>query len=78
MTYTHTLTETEALCGVTLDDVARELPRVLLRDGGDTVIVDGPLSPALAQSVVRAALGGRPFQYVKLNEDLDLVIYRAA
>lgn len=78
MTYTHTITEIEADCGVTLDVVARELPRVLLRDGGDTVIVDGTLSPALADSVARAAFGGHPHTYAGMNGDLGLAIYRVA
>lgn len=78
MTYTHTITEIEAACGVTLDDVARELPRVLLRDGGATAIVDGTLSPALADSVARAAFGGHPHTYAGMNGDLGLAIYRVA
>lgn len=76
-TYTHSLTSTEAACGVTLDDVARELPRVLIRDGGATVIVDGTLAPALAASVARAAFGGREHTCSGLNHDLGLAIYRA-
>jgi len=58
--YTHTLTEIEQACGVTLDDVARELPRVALRE--NAAWVDGSLAPALATSTARAALG-KPAAY---------------
>lgn len=75
--YTHTLTEIELACGVTLEDVARELPRVMIRDAGATVIVDGTLAPALANSVARAAFGRHPFEYAGLNTELGLGVYRA-
>ena len=54
--YTHTLTPIETACGVTLDDVARELPRGLFRtvDGIELFIVRD-VGPALAGSVARAA-----------------------
>lgn len=52
----YVLTETEIACGVTLEQVAAELPRCVIRRAG-TVIVSGALSPALAGSVARAALG---------------------
>ncbi|MGO2188881.1 MAG: hypothetical protein ACTH4Y_11635 [Microbacterium gubbeenense] len=76
--YTHALTTTEAACGVTLDDVARELPRVMIRESGATVIIDGTLAPALAASVARAAFGHHPHTYAGMNRDLGLAIYRAA
>lgn len=75
--YQHTLTETEAACGVTLDDVARELPRVLVRDHGATIVMDGSLSPALSSSVARAAFAGRSHEYAGCNRDLSLSIYKA-
>lgn len=55
-TYTHTITPVEAACGVTLEDVASELPRVLML-GPDAVMVPKGLPPALAGSVARCALG---------------------
>lgn len=51
----HTLTETEVACGVTLDQVADLLPKVLLRN--DQVILPADTPPALAASVARCALG---------------------
>lgn len=67
-TYTHSLTELEAACGVTLDAVARELPRGLFR--GEThqyFVVDADLAPALASSVARCAFGGAAVEYVGLT-----------
>lgn len=74
---TFTLTSTELACSVTLEDVARELPRVLIREAGATVIVDGTLPPALAAAVARCAFGSHPHKYAGINRDLGLAIYRA-
>lgn len=74
-TYTHTLTETEIACGVTLDDVARELPRGLMIDNLTAFAVSNECSPALAGSVARAAFGG-PVRFVGHNS-LGMPIYRA-
>ena len=63
-TYTHTLTDIEQACGVTLEDVARELPRGVFRESGETFIVDAGLPPALAGSVARCAFAGKPVEYV--------------
>ena len=62
--YTHTLTPVEKACGVTLDDVARELPRGMFRtiDGTELFIVPD-VSPALAGSVARAAFAGEPVRF---------------
>lgn len=57
-TIIHTLTATETACGVTLEQVATELPRALLIPGG--VMLSKGLPPALADSVARCALGGAP------------------
>ena len=62
-TYTHTLTELEIACGVTLADVARELPRGVFRENGDTFVVSADCGPALAGSVARCAFGA-PAEYV--------------
>lgn len=61
-TYTHTLTELEIECGVTMEDVPRELARGVFRF--EHFVVDKSLSPALAGSVARAAFGGKPVEYV--------------
>lgn len=53
--YIHTLTEIEAACGVTLEQVAAELPRCLVRNG--KVTISANVGPALAGSVARCALG---------------------
>lgn len=72
--YTLELSEVEIACGVTLDQVARELPRVLVRDG--RVYIDGNVGPALAGATARAALGA-PAAFVGLNQ-LGMSVYGAA
>lgn len=51
----HKLTDIEIACGVTLEQVADLLPKVLVRDGRAIVPKDTP--PALSASVARCALG---------------------
>lgn len=65
-TYTHTLTETEIACGVTLEDVARELPRGVFRNEHvfPHFVVSPECGPALAGSVARAAFAGREVEYM--------------
>ena len=70
---THTLTDLEEACGVTLKDVARELPRVYMPDSATAVLPAG-LAPALAGSVARCAIGD--CVYAGLN-GFDMPIYRA-
>lgn len=60
--YSHTLTGIEAACGVTLDAVARELPRGVHR--GDTFVVADDAGPALAASVARCAFAGADVEYL--------------
>lgn len=62
-TYTFVPTELETACGVTTDDVARELPRGVFRDNDSIFVVSADLPPALAGAVARTALGG-PVEYV--------------
>ena len=59
----HELTATEAACGVTLNDVARELPRGVSLDNWQTFHVPANLPPALASAVARCALGA-PVEYL--------------
>ncbi|QKY79756.1 hypothetical protein SEA_ENGINEER_182 [Gordonia Phage Engineer] len=73
--YVHSLTEIEQACGVTLDDVARELPRVALRD--NAVWVDGKLPPALATSTARAALA-KPAAYSHHALNGTIAVYKPA
>lgn len=73
--YVHTLTDIELACGVTLEQVAAELPRVLIRDSGATVIVDATNPPALCASVARCAFGDRPHKLESVNAALGLAIY---
>lgn len=73
-TYTHTLTETETACGVTLEQVAHELTRVLVR--GDRVYIAGTVGPALAGSVARCAFAG-PVDFIGINT-LGLLMYGPA
>jgi hypothetical protein len=67
MSYTHTLTPLEIACGVTLEDVARELPRGLFIDNGTAFIVAGTCGPALAGSVARCAFSGAYPTYKGMN-----------
>ena len=62
--YVHTLTDIETASGVTLDAVARELPRGVFREGGETFVVSEDAAPALASSVARCAFAGAPVEYV--------------
>ena len=48
------LNEFDMALGVTLEDIARELPRVLIRDS--FAIVGANVSPAIGSAVARAAL----------------------
>lgn len=50
------LTELEEACGVTLADVARELPNGVTLDDWETFHVPDNLAPALSQAVARYAL----------------------
>lgn len=70
---THTLTELERACGVTLTDVARELPRAYMPDSFTVILPDG-LAPALAGSVARAAIGA--CEYAGHNA-IGLPVYRS-
>lgn len=72
--YTHELTNTEIACGITLEQVARELPRALVR--GDRVHLDGQPSPALATSVARAAFGTDDVEFVGIGKHTGFLIYR--
>lgn len=74
-TYTHTLTDIEQACGITLEDVARELPRGCFRENGTVFIVSDDCGPALAGSVARCAFG-RPVKY--LGRTLLGQAYRSA
>lgn len=62
-TFTFVPTELETACGVTTDDVARELPRGMFRDNDSVFVVSADLPPALAGAVARTAFGG-PAEYV--------------
>lgn len=75
--YTHTLTPLEIACGVTLEDVQRELPRGLFMDNGSRFIVSGDCSPAIGSSVARCAFTGAPPEYLGQNQLGDRV-YRIA
>lgn len=72
--YTHTLTDIEEACGVTLEDVARELPRGGFIDEGRAFVTDAA-SPALAMSVARAAYAGAAVRFAGLNA-LGWSVYR--
>jgi len=68
----HTLTDTEIACGVTLEQVAELLPKVLLRN--DRVILPEDTPPALATSTARCAFG-EPAVFAGHNQ-LGQPVYR--
>ncbi|MET4703055.1 hypothetical protein [Frigoribacterium sp. UYMn621] len=74
-TYIHTLTALETACGVTLEQVAEILPKVLVMKDGAVMLPHG-IGPALASSVARCALGS-PALYVGCNTP-GYPIYRKA
>lgn len=74
-TYMFELNDIETACGVTIEQVQREIPRVLVRDG--RVHVDGDIPPALSSAVARCALGLDAVDYAGRNRDLDLTIWAA-
>ena len=65
-TYVLALTELELACGVTLEDVARELPRGLFIENGAAFMVSRDISPALASSVARCAFSA-PVKFSHLS-----------
>lgn len=73
--YTHTLTEIEEACGVTLEAVAELLPKGLLISAGSRFILPANVAPALAGSTARCAFG-KPAEFDGLNL-LSQPIYRA-
>lgn len=73
-TYKLELTEIEEYCGVTLEEVAEVLPKVLVRN--DQVFLPEHVGPALAGAVARCALAG-PVEFVGINT-LRQPIYRPA
>lgn len=72
--YVHILTPLEIAFGVTLEDVARELPRGAFFDNGQAFAMDISGS-ALAGSVARCAFG-KPAAFAGINR-LGHVVYRA-
>jgi hypothetical protein len=73
-TYTFEPTEIEAACGVTAEDVARELPRCFLPVGTVNVAVPAGLSPALSGAVARTALGG-PVEFLGIHKHTGFPVY---
>lgn len=74
---THTLTPLEEACGVTLEELSREIPRLLLRDDGSTLIVDGTLSPAMSNALARFTFGDDNYEFSHHNSQLNLTIYHS-
>lgn len=73
--YTHSLTDIEIRCGITLDDVADMLPKVLLIDDGQAVVFPENTSAALASSTARCAFAGTPAEFSGFNQ-LHQPVYR--
>lgn len=72
--YHHELTPTEMACGVSLEQVAGLLPKVLLFDGGTAVALPESTPPALASSTARCALK-QPAVFAGFNQ-LGHPVYR--
>ena len=72
--YTLELTETELACGVTLEQVADVLPRVLVRDGRLFLPANTP--PALGNAVARCVFAGEPHTFSGFA--LGMPVYRLA
>lgn len=72
----HELTETEIAAGVTLEQVADLLPKVLIRSDGSKIVLPADTSPALAGSTARCAFAG-PVDFAGFNQ-LAQPVYRRA
>lgn len=72
--YTLELTQVEKYCGVTLEDVAEVLLKVMVRN--NHVFLPEHVGPALAGAVARCALAG-PVEFVGINS-LRQPVYRPA
>ena len=69
-TYRFEPTEIEAACGVTAEQVADLLPKVLIRTGPDwlrTVHFPSLVPPVLCGAVTRTALGHSEYTFLGLN-----------
>ena len=77
-TYTHTLTEGEIACGVTLERVAEILPQGLFLSVGtySGFMLPKLTPPALASSVARCAFAGASVEFSHLTEGYP--VYRLA
>ena len=73
--YTHTLTDIEVACGVTLDDVAQALARGYMIDrDGIAFVMDPNTPPALASSTARCAFGGREAEFSHLSNGYPVYV----
>lgn len=63
--YKHTLTPIEEACGVTLEQVADLMAKVLVRQ--EKVYIPESASPALAGSVARCVFGGQEVDFLGSN-----------
>ena len=70
---TFELSPIEEACEVTLDDVAKALPNVLIRE--DRAYVSSDVPPALALAVARCALTAEKVEYIGFNV-YDMAMYR--
>ena len=76
-TYRFEPTEIEAACGVTAEQVADLLPKVLIRTGPDwlrRVYFPSLVPPALCGAVTRTALGHSEYTFIGLNR-LGMPVY---
>ena len=72
--YTLELTEIELACGVTLEQVADVLPRVLVRDSRLFLPANTP--PALGKAVARCVFADKPHTFSGFA--LGMPVYRLA
>ena len=68
------LTELQIACGVTVEDVKKELARSLVTNGGASLVVDGNIAPALASAVAANHFGDIHYS-LSFNRTLGLAVY---
>lgn len=73
-TYTHTLTEIEEACGVTLEAVAEVLPRAYVFDSAAAIMLPKDTPPALCSSTARCAFAGAEVEFSHIKKGYP--IYR--
>lgn len=75
--HVHALTPIETDCGVTLEQVAHLMPKLLFIDNDSKLVFPRDTNAALASSAARCAFAGAPVEFAGLNL-LSQPVYRRA